>query len=184
MDLNLHSLNRYSRHNLLSIFQAIYESTGMTYKVGSTKDLTYFACGTSTDWSYGIAKIPYSYMVELRSKRHRFRLPKDQIMETCVEIWNGVKSLMDFVDTHQTVQSSKDDLQQNHGHSEGNSFCIVLLSTFCNVSRVYKDHDFVIFLQLYQINKRFLYKFKFLFHFKSLPKTSRLTIFFTEHCTI
>lgn len=72
----------------------------MTYKVGSTKDLTYFACGTSTDWSYGIAKIPYSYMVELRSKRHRFRLPKDQIMETCVEIWNGVKSLMDFVDTH------------------------------------------------------------------------------------
>ncbi|KOB73603.1 Molting carboxypeptidase A [Operophtera brumata] len=65
-------------------------------EVGSTKDMTYFACGTSTDWSYGIAKIPYSYMIELRSRRHRFRLPKDQIIVTCLEIWNGVKSLMEF----------------------------------------------------------------------------------------
>ncbi|KAJ0174573.1 hypothetical protein K1T71_009681 [Dendrolimus kikuchii] len=80
--------------------RAIYDSTGMIYKVGSTKDLTYFACGTSTDWSYGIAKIPYSFMIELRSRRHKFRLPKDQIIETCVEIWNGVRSLMDYVDQH------------------------------------------------------------------------------------
>ncbi|CAK1555697.1 unnamed protein product [Leptosia nina] len=79
--------------------RAIYETTGMIYKVGSTKDLTYFACGTSTDWSYAIAKIPYSFMIELRSKKHRFRLPKDQINETCVEIWNAVMGLMDFIDS-------------------------------------------------------------------------------------
>ncbi|XP_022823023.1 carboxypeptidase B-like isoform X1 [Spodoptera litura] len=80
--------------------RAIHETSGKTYKVGNTKDLTYYACGTSIDWSYSIAKIPYSYMVELRSKQHRFRLPKDQIMETCKEIWNAVKNLMDYVDEH------------------------------------------------------------------------------------
>ncbi|KAM3965856.1 carboxypeptidase B [Aphomia sociella] len=78
--------------------RAIYDCTGMTYKVGSTKDMTYFACGTSIDWSYAIAKIPYSYMIELRSKKHKFRLPKDQISDTCLEVWNAVKSLMDYVD--------------------------------------------------------------------------------------
>ncbi|KAF9418889.1 hypothetical protein HW555_004409 [Spodoptera exigua] len=80
--------------------RAIHETSGKTYKVGSTKDLTYYACGTSIDWSYSIAKIPYSYMVELRSKQHKFRLPKDQIIETCKEIWHAVRSLMDYVDEH------------------------------------------------------------------------------------
>ncbi|XP_075980283.1 carboxypeptidase B-like [Anticarsia gemmatalis] len=82
------------------ISRAIYETHGKTYKVGSTRELTYNACGTSTDWCYSIAKIPYSYMVELRSKKHKFRLPKDQILDTCTETWNGVKSLMDYVDKH------------------------------------------------------------------------------------
>ncbi|XP_053610904.1 carboxypeptidase B-like isoform X2 [Plodia interpunctella] len=78
--------------------RAIYDTTGMTYKVGSTKDMTYYACGTSTDWCYGIAKIPFCYMVELRSRKYKFKLPKDMIMDTCVEIWNAVKNLMDYVD--------------------------------------------------------------------------------------
>lgn len=81
-------------------FQAIHETSGKTYKVGSTKDLTYYACGTSIDWSYSIAKIPYSFMVELRSRKHKFRLPKEQIMENCVEIWNAVIKLMEYVDQH------------------------------------------------------------------------------------
>lgn len=68
--------------------------------MGSTKDLTYYACGTSTDWSYDVAKIPYSYMIELRSKKYKFRLPKDQIEENCVEIWSAVQSLMNFVDNN------------------------------------------------------------------------------------
>ncbi|XP_026744202.1 carboxypeptidase B-like isoform X2 [Trichoplusia ni] len=79
---------------------AIHETSGKTYKVGSTKDLTYYACGTSIDWSYSIAKIPYSFMVELRSRKHKFRLPKEQIMENCVEIWNAVIKLMEYVDQH------------------------------------------------------------------------------------
>lgn len=80
------------------MFQAIHESTGLTYKVGNTKDLTYCACGTSIDWSYGVAHIPYSYMIELRSRKYKFRLPRDQIIDNCVEIWNAVTSLMKFID--------------------------------------------------------------------------------------
>ncbi|KPI99904.1 Carboxypeptidase B [Papilio xuthus] len=80
--------------------RAIYESSGLIYKVGSTKDLTYSACGTSTDWSYTIANIPFSYMIELRSKKHKFRLPKSQIIETGKEIWNAVGKLMEFVDQY------------------------------------------------------------------------------------
>nr|UPI76685.1 M14 metal carboxypeptidase 8 [Antheraea yamamai] len=78
--------------------KAIHETNGHTYKVGSTKDLMYYACGTSTDWSYAVANIPYSYMLELRSKSHRFLLPKDEIVSTAVEVMNGVLRLMDFVD--------------------------------------------------------------------------------------
>ncbi|KAI8439569.1 hypothetical protein MSG28_013299 [Choristoneura fumiferana] len=78
--------------------RAIHKSSGMTYKVGSTKDLTYYACGTATDWSYSVAKIPYSFMIELPSKKNKFKLPRDKILSTCEESWNGVQSLMEYVD--------------------------------------------------------------------------------------
>lgn len=58
----------------------------------------YYASGTSTDWAYAVANIPFSYMIELRSKQHRFLLPKEEITSTAVEVLNGVKRLMDFVD--------------------------------------------------------------------------------------
>ncbi|KAL4711506.1 hypothetical protein ACJJTC_000522 [Scirpophaga incertulas] len=77
---------------------AIFESSGHTYKVGSTKDLMYFAAGTSVDWSYAVANIPYSYMVELRGKKHRFLVPKEEIISTACESMSGVIKLMDFVD--------------------------------------------------------------------------------------
>ncbi|KAI8439559.1 hypothetical protein MSG28_013299 [Choristoneura fumiferana] len=78
--------------------KSIYNTCGHTYKVGSTKDLMYYAAGTSIDWAYGCANIPYSYMVELRSKEHRFLLPKEEILCTSSEIFCGVKTLMSFVD--------------------------------------------------------------------------------------
>ncbi|XP_062530636.1 uncharacterized protein LOC101735349 [Bombyx mori] len=81
-----------------SIAKAIYETSGRTYKVGSTKDLMYFACGNSIDWSYAVAGIPYSYMVELRGKKHRFLLPQNEIESTAKEVMNGVFRLLDFVD--------------------------------------------------------------------------------------
>ncbi|XP_026321193.1 carboxypeptidase B-like isoform X3 [Hyposmocoma kahamanoa] len=78
--------------------KAINKTSGRIYKVGSTKDLMYYAAGTSIDWSYGVANIPYSYMVELRDKKNRFLLPAEEILETSLEIFNGVLNLMKFVD--------------------------------------------------------------------------------------
>ncbi|KOB77032.1 Molting carboxypeptidase A [Operophtera brumata] len=80
------------------LLEAIHEVSGHTYKVGSTKDLMYYAAGTSTDWAYAVANIPYAYMVELRSKKHRFILPKEDIVPTAIEVLSGVLKLMDFVD--------------------------------------------------------------------------------------
>ncbi|XP_050348097.1 carboxypeptidase B-like [Nymphalis io] len=86
--------------------KAIFSSGGHTYKVGSTKDLMYYAAGTSTDWSYAVANILYSYMIELRGKTHRFLLPKEEIMSTANEVMSGVFRLMDFVDRRcQSTQS-------------------------------------------------------------------------------
>nr|XP_026495764.1 uncharacterized protein LOC113400423 [Vanessa tameamea] len=86
--------------------KAIFSSGGHTYKVGSTKDLMYYAAGTSTDWSYAVANILYSYMIELRGKTHRFLLPKEEIMSTANEVMCGIIRLMDFVDRRcQSTQS-------------------------------------------------------------------------------
>ncbi|CAH4035459.1 unnamed protein product [Pieris brassicae] len=86
--------------------KAIFETSGHTYKVGSTKDLMYYAAGNSIDWSYGVANIPYSYMVELRGKQYRFLLPREEIIPTAREAMSGVLRLMDFVDKRtKSVQS-------------------------------------------------------------------------------
>ncbi|XP_021207339.3 carboxypeptidase B, partial [Bombyx mori] len=78
--------------------KAIYETSGRMYKVGNFKDIMYYASGTSIDWSYGTARIPFTYLIELRSKKDRFLLPKEEIQDCCKEVLNGVKALAEFVD--------------------------------------------------------------------------------------
>ncbi|GBP50448.1 Carboxypeptidase B [Eumeta japonica] len=80
-----------------AISKAIYDTTGSMYKVGSFKDLMYSATGTSVDWCYGVLDVPYTYLIELRSKKYRFLLPKDEILDNCREILNGVKALMEYI---------------------------------------------------------------------------------------
>ncbi|XP_050682299.1 carboxypeptidase B-like isoform X2 [Leptidea sinapis] len=87
--------------------KAIFQESGHTYKVGSTKDLMYYAAGTSIDWSYGVANVPFSYMIELRGKKHRFLLPSEEIVPTARETMNGVLSLLDFVDSRCRGTQSK-----------------------------------------------------------------------------
>ncbi|XP_026321656.1 uncharacterized protein LOC113231549 [Hyposmocoma kahamanoa] len=86
--------------------KAIFETHGRTYKVGSTKDLMYYAAGTSIDWSYGELDIPFSYMVELRDKENRFLLPAHGILDTSEEIYNGLIELMKYVDLKSAVSSA------------------------------------------------------------------------------
>lgn len=65
----------------------------------------YGAAGTSNDFSYGQAGIPYCYLIELRSKKHKFKLPKEEIEETGNEILNCVKALVEFLDNPVKVVS-------------------------------------------------------------------------------
>ncbi|XP_045774591.1 carboxypeptidase B-like [Maniola jurtina] len=78
--------------------KGIYDVNGRMYKVGNFKDIMYSATGTSIDWSYGSARIPFSYLIELRSKQYKFLLPKEEILDCCKEILGGVKALAQFVD--------------------------------------------------------------------------------------
>lgn len=59
----------------------------------------YYASGNSVDWSYGEAKIRFSYMIELRDKKYRFLLPTDQIVATCKEVMQGIFKLLEFINT-------------------------------------------------------------------------------------
>ncbi|XP_026321173.1 carboxypeptidase B-like [Hyposmocoma kahamanoa] len=86
-----------------TIAKAMFETTGRMYKVGNFKDIMYYAPGTSIDWSYGIARIPFSYLIELRSREHRFVLPKDEIIECCREALAGIFSLCEFADTRKCL---------------------------------------------------------------------------------
>ncbi|KOB73602.1 Molting carboxypeptidase A, partial [Operophtera brumata] len=80
--------------------RAIFENNGNTYKVGISRDVMYGASGTSNDWCYGEAGIPYCYLIELRSKEHKFKLPSEEIKETGNEILDSVQALMEFVDNY------------------------------------------------------------------------------------
>lgn len=64
------------------------------YTVGSASDILYRSSGTSRDWAYGVAKIPYVYTIELRDQgEHGFLLPPNQILSSGIETWEGVKNL-------------------------------------------------------------------------------------------
>lgn len=85
----------------INLLQAIYQETGRIYKVGTFRDTIYCAAGTSLDWSYGSAQIPFSYLIELRKGEQRFILQETQILDTCKEATVAVESLMKFVDENQ-----------------------------------------------------------------------------------
>lgn len=76
----------------------------------------YSASGTSNDFAHGGAGIPYCYLIELRSKQHKFRLPKEQIEETGEEILNSVLALLEFIDSYtyqETIEQNIDLLLKN-----------------------------------------------------------------------
>lgn len=78
--------------------------------MGISRDVMYGAAGTSNDWSYGAAGIPYCYLIELRSKKHKFKLPKEEIQETGNEILNCVMALMEFIDEREWDKDQREGL--------------------------------------------------------------------------
>lgn len=74
-----------SKKNFNNVLQTIYQATGRVYKVGTFRGIIYYAAGTSLDWSYGSAKIPFSCLIELRKEEKHSVIPENQILDTCKE---------------------------------------------------------------------------------------------------
>lgn len=72
--------------------------------MGTLSDSVYRETGTSLDWSYVTAKIPFSYLIELRKGGKRFILPDTQILDTCKEATAAVESLLEFVDENKKME--------------------------------------------------------------------------------
>ncbi|XP_014667694.1 PREDICTED: carboxypeptidase B-like [Priapulus caudatus] len=65
---------------------------GTEYEVGSDANILYMTSGTSRDWAKGVAKVKYTYTVELRDTgEYGFLLPEEQIEPTSEETWEAIK---------------------------------------------------------------------------------------------
>ncbi|XP_050423174.1 carboxypeptidase B-like [Adelges cooleyi] len=73
---------------------AIKQATSMVYTVGNSAALLYPAAGASDDWAKGVAKIKYSYTVELRDTgKNGFILPSSEILPAGKEAYAAVSAL-------------------------------------------------------------------------------------------
>ncbi|KAI6241271.1 ShKT domain-containing protein [Aphelenchoides fujianensis] len=73
--------------------QSVY---GIKYTVGTGADTLYPASGGSEDWAKGRMGVKYSFLFELRpdeSVWDGFLLAENQILPTCRETWEAVKSI-------------------------------------------------------------------------------------------
>ena len=72
--------------------EALYKVHGTKYEVGPAAEILYEASGTSMDWAFGEAGIPYAFTMELRPEADDFRgagfvLPEHEIIPTGEEVW-------------------------------------------------------------------------------------------------
>ncbi|XP_068244163.1 carboxypeptidase B-like [Palaemon carinicauda] len=73
---------------------AIRKYDGTDYTLGSVTQLLYVASGGSGDFAYATAGIPFSYSLELRDLgQHGFILPKEQILPTGIETYEGIRAM-------------------------------------------------------------------------------------------
>ncbi|KAL5242498.1 hypothetical protein ACI65C_009908 [Semiaphis heraclei] len=73
---------------------AIKKATSIEYTVGNSAGLLYPAAGASDDWAKGVAKIKYSYTVELKDTgKYGFILPPSEILSTGKEAFAAVSAL-------------------------------------------------------------------------------------------
>ncbi|XP_050424689.1 carboxypeptidase B-like [Adelges cooleyi] len=73
---------------------SIKKATTMEYTVGSAASLLYIAPGGFYDWAKGVAKIKYSYTIELRDTgKYGFDLPASEIVPVGKEAFAAVSTL-------------------------------------------------------------------------------------------
>ncbi|XP_015787637.2 carboxypeptidase A4-like [Tetranychus urticae] len=83
---------------LKNVSASVKQVHGETYRFGPMATTIYPCSGSSPDWVYSRVGIKYSFIVELRDKgEHGFILPRDYILPTAEETWEGVKTLVDLI---------------------------------------------------------------------------------------
>jgi len=74
-----------------SCVMALRDVHGTTYDYGPLASTIYPASGCTTDWTYGVLGVVYSYGIELRDKgRFGFLLPADQIIASGEETYEAL----------------------------------------------------------------------------------------------
>lgn len=74
---------------------AVEKAYGTKYTGGPICTTIYQVAGDSVDYSYEVSGVKYSFTTELRDEGvYGFILPKEQILETAKENWEGVKFLL------------------------------------------------------------------------------------------
>ncbi|KAK7066371.1 hypothetical protein SK128_001113 [Halocaridina rubra] len=87
---NLHDLEEVANASAT----AMKKHNNTEFTVGTVTKLMYKASGSSVDYAYGPVGIPFAYAIELRDLgQYGFLLPKNQILPTAVETFDGMKVL-------------------------------------------------------------------------------------------
>lgn len=97
-----HTTNPTNNHaNLLAVgnagADAIRNTHGMDYLVGSSSIVLYATSGTSRDWAFGAFNTRLSFTFEVRPIRgssNGFLLSPNQIIPNNVEVMNGIKAMV------------------------------------------------------------------------------------------
>lgn len=71
---------------------AIWEMSGVTYKVGPVSSLLYVAPGTAIDWMYVKKGVKMSFTMEISGEKSGFLLNQSAIVETSRELWVGLQA--------------------------------------------------------------------------------------------
>lgn len=88
--------------------KAIEQTHGTVYRIGPSASILYTASGTASDWAYEKANVKYSYTIELRDTgSHGFLLPRQQIIPTGEETFNGLLAMIGQMEKNSGTLTSK-----------------------------------------------------------------------------
>ncbi|XP_003740143.1 carboxypeptidase B [Galendromus occidentalis] len=79
--------------------EGLADQFNVTYKYGPAAETMYHTSGAAIDWAHDEAKVKYPMVIELRDKgRFGFILPNEFIIPSGMEMVEGMKRLVDYLD--------------------------------------------------------------------------------------
>lgn len=86
---------------VLRVVLAVQKKHNNWYRHGPISTTIYPAAGSSPDWAHEKAGVKYSFIAELRDRGdHGFILPRQEIIPTAEETWEGIKVIAHEVPTY------------------------------------------------------------------------------------